>query len=189
VLFPIFVLCVLDAEGLMVLLYSSRYAEGASFLRILVCGFGLSYTFLITFCAMLMARGLSLLAAGITLTLIPLEVLFHILAIPLYGGIGAAVAATLALTLGAVSAGVFVYRKMGALMVPAVLPKVALATACMAGVWALLEPTGPMLIIGHIGLLGLYALILALLGELTWEDLQPLMFWRSAGVSEALSDP
>jgi O-antigen/teichoic acid export membrane protein len=189
VLFPICVLCVLDAEGLMVLLYSSHYVEGASFLRVLVCGFGLSYTFLITFCAMLIARGLSLLAAGITLTLIPLEVLFQVLAIPSYGGIGAAAAATLALTLGAVGAGIFVYRKMGALMVPAVLPKVVLATACIAGVWTLLESTGPMLILGHIGLLGLYALILALLRELTWEDLQPLMFWRSAGVSEALSDP
>jgi hypothetical protein len=59
----------------------------------------------------------------------------------------------------------------------------------LTGVGTLLGATGPMLILEDIGLLGLYALILVLLGELTREDLQPLMLWRSGRVSEALFDP
>ncbi len=78
---------------------------------------------------------------------------------------------------------------MGALIVPSVLPKVALATACISGVGALLGSTGPTLIIGYIGLLGLYILILALLGELTWEDLQPLMLWRSQSQAPLAPSP
>jgi O-antigen/teichoic acid export membrane protein len=83
-------------------------AEGAAFLRILVFGFGLSYTFLVSFCAMLIASGVPLIAATITLALIPLEVLLQGLVIPSYGGVGAAAVATLALTLGAITAG-FLY--------------------------------------------------------------------------------
>jgi stage V sporulation protein B len=189
VLLPICVLSALSAESIMAFLYSSRYAEGAFFLRILVFGFGLSYTFLITLCAMLIASGLSLTAAAITLVLIPLEVLLHGLVIPSYGGIGAAAVGTLAMTLGAIAAGFFVYRRMGALIAPSVLPKVMLATACISGVEALMGSTGPTLMIGNIGLLALYGLILVLLGELTQEDLRPFLRWRSLTASETLSDP
>jgi stage V sporulation protein B len=189
VLLPVCVVCALTADSLMALLYSSRYIEGARYLRILVFGFGLSYTFLITFGAMLIASGLPLLAAGIVLMLIPLEMLFQSLAIPTYGGVGAAAAAALAMTLGAVTAGFLVYRKMGALVVPPVLARAAFATACIAGIGTQVELTGAILIVGGIGLLGLYLIILALLGELTWEDLQPFMLWRSPVAPKPLSEP
>jgi O-antigen/teichoic acid export membrane protein len=189
VLLPICVLCALSAESIMAFLYSNRYAEGAVFLRILVFGFGLSYTFLVSFCAMLIASGVPLIAATITLVLIPLEVLLQGLVIPSYGGVGAAAVATLAMTVGAITAGFFVYRKMGALIAPPVLPNVTLALACMTGVGTLLVPTGPTLIIGNFGLLALYALVLILLGELTREDLRPFLLWRSPAGAETLSGP
>ena len=188
VLVPTCALCALGAGSLMTLLYSSRYVEGALFLQILVFGFGFAYALLIPLCAMLIASGMPLLAATITLALIPVEILLQSLAIPVLGGTGAAGAATVVMTVGAIIAGGCVYRKIGALIAPTVLPKVALATACIIAVGVLLEFSGPMLLIGYSGLLGLYALILVLLGELTREDLQPLIFWRSQAVAEALSD-
>jgi hypothetical protein len=140
-------------------------------------GFGLSFTFLNAFCAMLTASGRSLLAAGITLTLIPLGVVCHILMIPSYGATGVTIATTLTLTLGACTAGALVRKHMGPLMVPAGLLKVALATAVMVAVGTQLTLSGPMLLIGYVGLLSLYALVLMLLGELTREDLRPFALW------------
>jgi O-antigen/teichoic acid export membrane protein len=189
VLVPICVLCALSAESVMALLYSNRYAGGAVFLRILVFGLGLSYTCLITLCAMLIASGLPLTAAGITLALLPLEVLFHSWVIPAHGGIGAAAVATLSMTVGAATAGYIVYRKMGALIAPAVLWKVALATAGITAVGIRVMPPGPTLIIGGLGLLALYALILVLLGELTRGDLRPFLLWRSPTAAVTVSEP
>jgi O-antigen/teichoic acid export membrane protein len=189
VLLPICALSALGAETLMTMLYSSRYAGGTLFLQILVFGFGFAYALLISFCAMLIASGMPLLAAAIMLALIPLEVLVQYLAIPIAGGTGAAVAVTAVMSLGASIAGGYVYWKIGALVAPIVLLKVALATACITIVGMLLELSGPLLLIGYSGLLGLYAVILMVLGELTRGDLRPLLFWRSATVSEVLSDP
>jgi len=183
VLVPICGLFTLTAEPLMAFLYSQRYADGAVFLRLLVFAFGLSFTYLMTFCAVLIGSGAPYGAAGVALALVPCAAILNGLFIPAYGALGATIAVMLTMTLGAVVSGIFVRRRTGLRVASAVLKKVAVATAVMMIIAMQLRLEGPLLIPAYVALLGGYAITLAILGELTRDDLQPFVLWRRESAS------
>jgi hypothetical protein len=64
------------------------------------------------------------------------------------------------------------------LLPPATLLKGAAATVVMVSVGAQVAVPGALLALQYVGLLGVYVLALAVLGELRWEDLRPFALWR-----------
>jgi hypothetical protein len=79
---------------------------------------------------------------------------------------------------GALITGVLVYRRFGMLLPPATLVKGVAATVVMVSIGAQIAVPGLLLVLQFLGLLGVYALALAVLGELKWEDLRPFALWR-----------
>jgi stage V sporulation protein B len=181
ILVPVSVLVALEAEEIMRLLYSTRYITGGNLLRILIFGCSL-FACLDTFMAILQARGEIYFSVRIGISLVVLMVILNIILIPWYGPLGAASAMTITMGVGTLITGVLVYRRFGLLVLPSSLMKVVLATVCMAVVAGLVSASGPLLVLQYMGLLGLYALTLAFLGELTWKDFQPFALWRRRSV-------
>ncbi|MGH8058854.1 MAG: lipopolysaccharide biosynthesis protein, partial [Candidatus Entotheonellia bacterium] len=114
-LLPSSALLALTAEDLMVLLYSSRYAPGASFLALQVFGFGL-FGCAQVFSEMVVARGNPFVVAVGVLVHIPVALLLNLLLISHLGGIGAAAALLLTGLSLACIGGFWVYRRFGSLM-------------------------------------------------------------------------
>lgn len=177
VLLPVSTLIAVEAEKVMTLLYSAQYILGGNLLRILIFGFSL-FAFLDTFLIILQARGEIYVSLGIGSGLIFLMVLLSLILIPMFGPLGAALAVTVTMGVGAVITGVIVYRRFGSMLTPSILIKVSIATAIVVAVGAQLSVTGPLLLLQYIGLITLYAFTLAMLGELTWQDLQSFALWQ-----------
>jgi O-antigen/teichoic acid export membrane protein len=176
VLLPIAVLVAIQAKDIMTLLFSSRYSTGETVLSVLILGFCL-FAFLLTFLTILKARGEILLSAGIVYGLLLLMQLLALVLIPSYGPVGAASALTVTLGVGMLLTGMLVYRRFGPWLRLSVLGKVMLAAALMGIIGTQISASGFWLLPTCAGLLGCYALVLILLGELRQEDLQPLMLW------------
>lgn len=176
-LLPSCVLIALTAEDLMVLLYSSRYSDGASFLFPQVFAFAL-FGVAVVFREMLIARGNSYLIAGTALLHIPVALFLNFTLIPYFGAMGASTALAITAFLITAITGFLVFRQFGSLIEPSTFVKVILATALMALVCTQMPVTGLWLPLKYLFLLGLYGLALVFLGELTWYDLQPFALWR-----------
>jgi stage V sporulation protein B len=176
-LLPSCVLIALTAQDLMLLLYSSRYAAGASFLFPQVFAFAL-FGVAVVFREMLIARGNSYLLAGIALLHIPVALFLNFMLIPHFGAMGASTALAITGFLIAATTGFLVFQQFGSVIEPSTFLKVILATALMAVVSTQMPVAGLWLPLKYLFLSGLYALALALLGELTWYDLQPFALWR-----------
>jgi stage V sporulation protein B len=176
-LLPFAVLIALEADNIMTLLYSTRYSTGGPLLRLIVVGWSL-FAFLDTFSTMFQARGEVYFSAGIGFILVIALALLNLTLIPLYGPLGAAMATTLTMGLGALITGILAYRRFGALIQPSTLVKGIVAAAIMAIIDTQVSLPGLLLPLQYLSLLGIYALILAVLGELKREDVQPLLLWR-----------
>lgn len=156
-LLPACLLVALEAEGLMVLAYEADYEQGGGLLRLLVFRFGLFYTFLMTLCAVLLARGAPGAAARLvslgTLAAIPV----HLFCVAHYGAEGAAVSAvavTAAVTLVAFA---LIWRSVGPIVELSCVLRIALSCvpACLLsywipahGVWLVLELAAAMAVYG-----------------------------------------
>jgi O-antigen/teichoic acid export membrane protein len=175
---PIALLFMLTAEEIMVLLYSKSYGEGGVFLRILIF-YAISLAFIDLFASALNAHDKPYLSAATLFGVIPVAVFLNIFLIVSYGAVGAAYASALTGFLGAVTLGVLVYRRFGSPIRFRTFLNVIIAVVLMAGVASQLTLMGPSLAISYLGCLGIYVLALVLLGEVTWEDLEPLAFWQS----------
>jgi O-antigen/teichoic acid export membrane protein len=127
---------------------------------------------------MFQARGEVYFSAGIGFILVIALALLNLTLIPLYGPLGAAMATTLTMGLGALITGILAYRRFGALIQPSTLVKGIVAAAIMAIIDTQVSLPGLLLPLQYLSLLGIYALILAVLGELKREDVQPLLLWR-----------
>jgi O-antigen/teichoic acid export membrane protein len=175
---PIVLLVTLTAQEIMVLLYSSSFREGASYLPLLIL-YSLSLPFIDLFAASLSAHGQPLLG-GITLSLvIPIAVVLDIGFILAYGPIGAAYASAVTGLLGVFALGLLVYRRFGSLIASRTLFNVTVAIVMMSAAVTQVTLTGAWLAIVAAGCLILYTGGLVGLGEVTWKDVEPLAFWRS----------
>jgi len=176
-LLPSCVLIALTAEDLMVFLFSSHYAAGASFLVLQVFGFAL-FGVAHVFSEMLIARGNAYLTAGATLSHIPVALFLNFILIPHFGAIGASAALTLTAFVRATVIGHLVFKRLGPLIETSTFAKVILATALMALASTQIIVAGSWLLMKYSLLLGLYGLALAFMGELTRDDLKPFALWR-----------
>jgi O-antigen/teichoic acid export membrane protein len=176
-LLPSCVLLAFTAEELLVILYSDRYVTGATFLILQVSGHAL-FGFAQLFSSMLIAQGKPYLAAGAALCLIPVALVLNFTLIHNFGAMGASTALALTGFFAASISGFLVFHRFGSLIQPTTLLKAVLATVLMAFVAIHLTHTGLWLIPKYLLLLSLYCIVLAILGELTWDDLHPFVFWR-----------
>jgi len=177
---PIAWLFMLGAKEIIVLLYSEAFREGAIYLRVLIF-YALSLPFIDLFAAALSARGQPLLSSVALFSVVPLAVVINIFFILSYGPIGAAYASALTGFFAVLALGVLVYKRFGSLIGSRTLFHIMLAAALMGTIATQITSTGAWLAIVTAGGLALYVLALVLLGEVTWEDVEPFAFWRPAG--------
>lgn len=179
VLFPLAALIALNADMLMVLLFSHAYGSGGPFLTLQVIAFTLS-AFLDIFFQALMAAGKHYQSAGILVALVPMAWLLNLMMIPHLGAVGAAVSLVLTVTVGAVLAAVLVWRRFGSVIGLATLARVSAATALTAVLGMQIPAASPWLVLKFSLLLGLYTLLLSWLKELNWQDLRAFALWQKA---------
>jgi O-antigen/teichoic acid export membrane protein len=151
--------------------------SGGAFLRVLIFGYSL-FVFLSTFLTVLQASGAHYIGLGIGGGLVGLMLLLSWVLIPRHGPLGAAYAMTITMGIGILLTGFTLSQRFGKVVRPSVCLKVLVATTCLGILAALISAPGALLPLLHIGLLGIYLLILALLGELRREDLRPFALWR-----------
>lgn len=179
VLFPLAVLIAVDADALMVVLYSHAYGSGGIYLTLQVIAFAFS-AFLDIFFQALMAAGKHYQSAGILLALVPLALLINVALIPQLGATGAAISLVLTITLGTVVAAVLAYRRFGSLISLSTVTRVSVATALMAILGMQIPIGGLWVVLKFSVLLGVYIMLLSLLKELSWQDLRAFAVWQKA---------
>ena len=177
VLGPFCVVVAFHAESIMTLLYSNAYTGGGVFLRLQIMAFGLM-AFMDIFFHALIANNKHYLPTSILLTLIPAAWLLNSILIPKFGALGAAIALVLTLLGGTVTAMLLVYRWYGPLIRLSTVARVTAATACMMLLGTQIPLVGPWLLLEFIVLFGVYLLLLWLLKEISWGDLQSFAIWQ-----------
>jgi O-antigen/teichoic acid export membrane protein len=119
------------------------------------------------------------LIAATTLSHIPIAMAFNLTFIPLCGPIGAAMSLALTALLLATITGWQVFRRLGSLLETSTFVKVILATTVTAMVAVHVPLMGVWLPLKYMFLMGSYGLILALLDELTGDDLRLFAPWQA----------
>lgn len=170
-------LIMIDAEGIMALLFSDVYRPGGTTLRYQTVGFGALAFFDILFHA-LMAAGAFRQSAAIVVALIPALLVATYLLIGYLGGAGAALALAGTIVAGTVLAAVLVYRRFGTIARPATVVRVTMATLVMGLTAGFVQADGIWLAPKFLVLLAAYVVLLVVMREITSEDLKPFAVWR-----------
>lgn len=158
-----------DAADILSLLFSSPYAGGQPFLRMLLIGFGL-FTLLDVFATALMAAGRQWLVSLAVTAVVPIVWLSNVLLIPRLGPIGAATTMVLGMAIAATSIGAITYRRFGSVLEWPTVWRVFLAAAVVALTGISVQVQGALLL-GKVALLGaLYLGVLYWSGEITAGD-------------------
>jgi O-antigen/teichoic acid export membrane protein len=173
-LVPVCALAALHAEHLMELLYSTLYTPGWIYLSILVISF-LFYTFLMTFNAIFIAIGRPSYGAWITLALIPLGVFLDVVLILAHGPLGAAIATTAIMAIGAAVGAAILFKRFGSVVDVSALIKSGFAVAVISLIGWQLPSSGLMVLVELAALMGLYGVVLALAGIIGRDDLAQLI--------------
>ncbi len=171
-LLPGCALIAVEARDLLQLIFSEAYVSAAPYLRVLIFGHGLLYTFLLTASGILIACGLAGTAARIMLALLPVGVLLNAVLIHMSGAMGAGLAALFVDAAGAVVAGVIVSRRVGSLLSARVLVRAMIATSLVALAGGLVHLRGPLLIVEVIVLLAGYVGLAFMLDLLSMADVR-----------------
>ena len=177
-LLPGCTLMMIDAEGIMALLFSDVYRPGGLILRYLAVGFG-AMAFYDILSHSLMAAGAFRQSTAIVIALIPVVLILSYILIGLMGGAGAALALAGTILAGTVLAAISASRRFGAIVRPSTVLRVTVATTVMGLIASYVEVDGIWLLPKFVVLLATYGAILALLGEITREDLKPFAVWRT----------
>lgn len=183
-LVPMCVVLCMDAEAIMLLLYGKQYAGSGPILSLLGLAFG-AVALLDIYFFVLMARGLAGRAVLATVLLMPLLALLNWIWISRYGALGAALAAAVALGLGAVLLSVMARSAYGFLLPGKTAIRVLLSAAAMAGV-SLVWPAQGWLLLVKLAVMGLvYLAALFITREVTRHDLRPLLLWKADRKADA----
>lgn len=173
-LLPGCVVVAIEAEPLIVLLFSEAYRSGGPLLRLLILGHGLANTLFVASTAVLIAIGAQHAAALLALLAVPTAFLANALLVPVLGATGAATAAILVPAMMATAAGLLLHRRLGLDTLPGLLRRAMVPIGGLALVAAAI-PTSGLWLLGELALLVLLwpplALAVGLLGQ---EDLAPL---------------
>jgi O-antigen/teichoic acid export membrane protein len=193
-LLPSCTVLALTADPLMVLLYSHQYALGAVFLKMQVFAFGL-FGVAQVFSEMLIAGGNPYLVAGVLLGHVPAAVLLNWALIPSLGATGASAALLITACGSAAVMGFLVFKRFGILLRGSTVAKVLLATAAMALLPMPFTIEGVWLMPLYIVLLALYGVLLIVLREVTWHEVQRILgprgrrVWRAPPPDQADHSP
>lgn len=166
---PTCVILGVDAPEVLSLLFSSAYADGYHFLRLLLIGFGL-FALLDAFSASLMAAGRHWIAAGTLILTVPIVWLSTFLLIPLIGPIGAATSMLFGVAVDTALLGAVVHRHLGSPIRSSTLVRVLVAAAVVGLVSVVFQVHGPWLLVKLAMLGALYLAVLRALGEITGTD-------------------
>jgi stage V sporulation protein B len=161
----------MTAGGLIPLLYSSAYIKAALPLAILIWG----WTFLAFFVALavlITAEGKPAVIARISFPLVLFDALLNWVLIPRYQLIGAAVATTITMLIGAGLMAYYVLKDFCALIEPLSLAKILVASLIILLFAAIYSVKGLWLLAHYAGLWGLYLALLMGLKEIREEDIQ-----------------
>lgn len=164
-LVPVLVLVLANAAEIVELLYTTTYAPATPILRLLIAGIAM-YTLLVVLSTIMSADGYANRAFQINLFAAVSDVLLCLVFAPQYGTQGAALATLIAATIGTVIAGVMVLRRFGSIVPWPSLVRVSLAGSVIWGLAVWWQTVGVMLLVELVVLVGLYFLVLYILGEL-----------------------
>ncbi|HUG04211.1 MAG TPA: oligosaccharide flippase family protein [Steroidobacteraceae bacterium] len=153
-LFPCGALIVVNAGELMALFFSESYRPGGRYLALLILAQGLGFTFLGALQAILIGTGDAAIAARRIYVGLGIAVALNLILIPLYGGIGAAIAAILSFAITVLLVAQVVRRRMGVLLEPRRALLALLASILIAVSGWLIPTTGPMVLL-ELGGLGM----------------------------------
>jgi len=171
------VLLGVNAQEALGLLFSGAYGGGAIFLAILVIGFAIFALFDIFFHALL-AIGRQQLVALILLALIGAVLGLDLLLIPALGGVGAAVAMSVGMAVGTVVAAVLAARVFGSILPLGSLARVSVCGAVVGLLSAAIPTQGITVGIEILAMMLIYAALLLLTRELTWQELKSVFHSR-----------
>jgi O-antigen/teichoic acid export membrane protein len=158
-----------DAADVLSLLFSSPYAGGQPFLRMLLVGFGL-FALLDVFATALIAAGRQWFVSLAMASIVPIVWLTNYLLIPRLGPLGAATTMVVGMAIAATVIGTVTYRRFGSVLEWPTLSRVMLAAAVVVLTSISVQVQGAFLL-GKVGLLGgVYFLVLYLSGEITARD-------------------
>ena len=169
-------LVVIDAEAIMVLLFSDLYRAGGTILRYQAIAFAAVAFFDILVHA-LMAGGALWKSAAIVVGLIPVVITLSWVLMGTMGGAGAALALAIAMLAAMLIASVLTFRRFGTLVRIATVLRVTVATALIALISTFVPAEGIWLILKLGGLLAGYLVLLVLIGEIGRDDLKPFAVW------------
>ena len=169
-------LVMIDAEAIMVLLFSDLYRAGGTILRYQAVAFSAVAFFDILFHA-LMAGGALWKSAAIVVGLIPVVVTLSWILMETMGGAGAALALAIAMSAATLIASVLTIRRYGTLVRMATVMRVTAATAVIGLISVYVSADGIWLVPKLAALLGVYLILLVLLREIGRDDLKPFAVW------------
>lgn len=154
VLVPMVAVGAVEARGLLELLFSSAYGDGAPLLAVLLAAHGALHTSFVTLGSVLLAAGrervsalLAPLAAGVALVLLPLGTV-------LGGAIGTALAALATGLVACAVSAIAVQRLVGPLVDAAALVRILLATGVLAALLSAIPARG-LWLLGELAIAGL----------------------------------
>jgi O-antigen/teichoic acid export membrane protein len=174
---PIILLFMLAADQIMALLFSTGFAGGGVYLKMLIF-YAMSLPFVDLFASALNAWGKPYLCGTTLFLLIVVALPLNVQFILSFGPVGAAYASALTGLLGAVTLGVLVYRRFGSLIRLRTFLNTTGAVILVAVIANQFTVTGPLLAVSCVGYLVIYGLGLVLAGEIAWQDVEPFAFWR-----------
>jgi len=169
-------LVVIDAQAIMVLLFSEMYRDGSEILKYQAVAFCAVALFDILVHA-LMAAGALWKSAAIVAALIPILAVLSWYLIGTMGGAGAALALAIAMVGAMLIAAVLTVRQYGTLVNPGTVLRVTLATAAVSAVSIYIPADGIWLLAKLAALLLAYLVLLVLMREIGPDDLKPFAVW------------
>lgn len=173
IILPLFLIVFWDNVGMINLFYGAKYTPAASALRWLMLSFSLLSFFLIHR-AIIAGCGFPKTAGALTLTLLPICVTLHLVLIPVYGIVGAAVASATTTFAGVVASMIVVYHKFNAgFHLPSTL-RIVCAALLVFILDVALTQLGLALIPKWVVLGIVYVLVLRMMGEWRVEEFREL---------------
>jgi O-antigen/teichoic acid export membrane protein len=175
---PVVTVLALNAEAIMVLVFSTQYASGAAFLALQAVGFGL-LAFLDTLLHAVMAGGQRYRATLALGAVVLIAIGTNVLLAPAMGALGTGLALVVTAAAGTGAAVALAGSRFGVPVGLGTLTRVSLATVAVVVVNVGLHADGPWVLAKLVALFGTYAGVLAICRELRWNDLDAVVVWRA----------
>jgi O-antigen/teichoic acid export membrane protein len=149
-----------SADEILALLFSDAYAGGGRFLAVLIFAQGLGFTCLGALQSILVGAGAAPAGARRIYAGVAVAIVLNFVLVPIFGAIGAAAAAVLALLTAACLVGSEVRRRLGGVVEPKILMW-AIAVSAFVGGLGWLVPASGLLVLVKLVVLGLLYLAVA----------------------------